>query len=446
MGNLFIDLPVPSSNVPGIAVDVSAMGKTKTIILGGTLNAAVTIEYATDAAGTYFAPVQTFQGNGNVTVDVAAHWMRANVSGYKGGAGNCDVGASDAGAVFVELPGDGSPANISGLPGFKTVVVPPSWSGNIEVSEDGTDWAQVMTFFGGGGQSRLFFAHYARVVGGGAGAWMGGAAAYSGAMSSGCVNHPDDAAIALINGDQDLWGADLAEHNLFQQFAGSPYPDGLAAWPSGAVGAPGSWGGDSGWLKGRWDAWLATPPVRDQLVLWGLLADTEYYFNAGLAAQASGQWVGWLAPSIFEHILEETVYFRQAVFGDAVAYTPTPTPKVWTPQQLRQIWTEWVADHAVNVSHFIDPQQTAYVDQAVAFHDTFVAFGTQAALQTVGCDCALDPKIIEGNVNFNGFLDGLMIGTPQAVPSVLIIQIINHLKVEGIVCNQIVALLNCGPA
>jgi len=261
----------------------------------------------------------------------------------------------------------------------------------------------------------------------------------------GCVNHPDDAAIAILNGDQTFWGADMADHNLFQQFAGSPYPDGLTAWPSGTVGAPGTWNGDSGWLLGRWSAWVATPPVRNQLTLWNLLADTEYYFNAVLATQNTGQWVGWLAPSIIEHILEETVYFRQAVFGDATAYTPTPTPKVWTPQQLRQIWTEWIADHAVNVSHFLDPQQTLYVDQAVAFHDTFTAFNAEVALQTIGCACDLDPKIIEGNVNFDAFLDALMIGTPQAIPSVLIIQIITHLKAEGLVCNQIVSLLDCGP-
>ena len=178
MTNLFVNLPVPSSNAPGAAVDVSAMGKTKTIILGGTLNAAVTIEYATDAAGTDFAPITTFQpgSNSSLTTDVAAHWMRAVTSGYKGGAGNCDVGGSDAGSSFVQVPSGGAPVDISALPLFKTVVAAPGFSGNIEVTQDGVSWAQVMTFQNGGGQSGSFYGAEARIGGGGGGVvWMGGA-------------------------------------------------------------------------------------------------------------------------------------------------------------------------------------------------------------------------------------------------------------------------------
>lgn len=181
--NIFVNLPVPASNSAGAAVDVSAMGMTKTVILGGTLDAAVTIEYATDA-GTDFAPLMTFQDGGNVTIDVAAHWMRAVTSAYKSGAGNCDVGASNAGSSFVQIPTIGTPVDISALPLFKTVVAAPGFAGNVEVTQDGISWAQVMTFANGGGQSGSFFGAEARVTGGGAGSvWIGGAEAGAGGGS-----------------------------------------------------------------------------------------------------------------------------------------------------------------------------------------------------------------------------------------------------------------------
>src|SRR5512143_3226836 len=103
MPNVFVNIPVPSSNAVGAAVDVSAMGMTMSIIVGGNIDATVTIEYSTDLAGTTFAPLVSFQGGGNTTVDVAAHWMRAVTSGYKSGAANADVGSSDAGSLFAQL-------------------------------------------------------------------------------------------------------------------------------------------------------------------------------------------------------------------------------------------------------------------------------------------------------------------------------------------------------
>ncbi len=170
MGNLFVNLPVPSSDAAGAAVDVSAMGQTKSIIMGGNLVASVNIEFATDVGGTVWAPLTTFQGPGSLTTNIAAHWMRAVTSNYKSGTANCDVGGSDDGTSFVQIvapavSGAGAPVAISALPLFKTVVVSGPFTGSLtlEVSEDGVDYAQAMTFYRGGAQSASFYGAFARI-------------------------------------------------------------------------------------------------------------------------------------------------------------------------------------------------------------------------------------------------------------------------------------------
>ncbi len=204
MPNLFVDLPVPAANAAGVAVDVSAMGKTKSIIVGGNIDATVNIEYATDAGGVVFAPIATFQGGGNATVDVAAHWMRAVTSSYKSGTANADVGSSDSGSSFAQLvapvgDGVGAPVAISALPEFKTVVVSGGFTGtlNIEVSEDGVDYAQVLTFHGGGGGRSIIYGAWARVQRDGTNGgptptvWMGGSNAAGGGGGGGATGPAD---------------------------------------------------------------------------------------------------------------------------------------------------------------------------------------------------------------------------------------------------------------
>jgi len=196
MGNFFVNLPVPSSNSSGAPVDVSAMGQTKSIVMGGNFVASVNIEYATDVGGTVWAPLTTFQGPGSLTIDVAAHWMRATTANYKSGSANCDVGGSDAGTSFVQIVapagnGAGAPVAIDALPPFKTVVVSGPFTGSltVEVSEDGTDYAQAMTFYRGGAQSASFYGAFARIrrndVAGGSTPtiWMGASSAGGGGVA-----------------------------------------------------------------------------------------------------------------------------------------------------------------------------------------------------------------------------------------------------------------------
>jgi hypothetical protein len=135
----------------------------------------VNVEYSTDDVGAGpWAPLATFLQAGNLTIDVAAHWMRAVTSSYQGGAPNVDVGSSDAGSLFALLPAAGTPVDVSALPLLKTVVAPSGFAGNVEVSEDGVSWAQIFSFQNGGAVTRSVVARFARVSGG-ADVWIGGA-------------------------------------------------------------------------------------------------------------------------------------------------------------------------------------------------------------------------------------------------------------------------------
>ena len=183
MANLFLTIPVPAGNGSGAAVDVSSLGKTKTFVCGGTFDATVNLEVANDAGAAVWAPLATFYDTDNVTLEVAARWVRATVSAYKSGVATVNVGASDAGALFVELLGDGTPADISALGAFKTLVAPGSFAGNVEVSEDGTDYAQIWSMQDGGQESRVVVGQFARVVGTGEDVYL--AAANEGGGSAG---------------------------------------------------------------------------------------------------------------------------------------------------------------------------------------------------------------------------------------------------------------------
>lgn len=172
MSNIFVNLPVPAANGNGASVDVTAMGATKTIIVGGSFLATVTIEYSNDPGALHWAPVANssfVNSPGRVTVQLAAHWVRAVTSGYKSGSANADVGAAYSPASFVQLTA--APANIATLPPFKTVMV--TGACNVEVSEDGISYSQAFSFQAPGAQSAVVIGQFARVTNGVI-CWMGG--------------------------------------------------------------------------------------------------------------------------------------------------------------------------------------------------------------------------------------------------------------------------------
>ena len=177
MPNQFINLPANAANGPGAAVDVSALGALKTIVIAGAWPSGqaptIAIEINNDAAaqGTWTALASSQVGAIKV-VSAAAKWMRVNVSGYlQGPAPRVDVGATSDGCQFAALPttpgnGTGAAVDVSALGSYKTFTVGSAFNGVvlIDVSEDGVNnWAQAMAFNGPGQQSIILAAHYMRV-------------------------------------------------------------------------------------------------------------------------------------------------------------------------------------------------------------------------------------------------------------------------------------------
>ena len=179
MANLFFNLPAPAANGAGAAVDVSTMGKLKSLAVSGqwgpTITPIITIEINNDLAqaGSWTA-IWSTQGGGTITVSVACKWMRARVQNYRGGqAPEIDVGSDDGGTTLAALDvpasgnGVGSSVDVSALPNYKTIQCCGSFQGAviIEISEDGTtSWAQVAAFQSGSpaSVSLQLAAHYMR--------------------------------------------------------------------------------------------------------------------------------------------------------------------------------------------------------------------------------------------------------------------------------------------
>lgn len=178
MSNVFTELPVPIGNGNGTAVDVSTFGGTKTIVVVGTARSAINIEFnnSDDPTLGSWQSLTTIHNSGSITVTVAARWMRASVSAYNtriGGTSTVNVGATDAGATFVELPvpagnGVGGSVDVSAalLGLFKTVQVgggPFRGSLIVEVSVDGDEWAQPFAFYRPFAESTVIVARLMRV-------------------------------------------------------------------------------------------------------------------------------------------------------------------------------------------------------------------------------------------------------------------------------------------
>jgi len=167
--NIFASLPVPAGNGIGAAVDVSAMGRTRTIVVEGPFQAAIQIEISQD--GVTFGPLTSFSIADNETLDVAAQWMRVRVSGTEGpGTPTITVGSNDIGSLFAALPvpvanGFGAAVDVSALGQFKTIIIDGPYLGAIEiqVSEDGATYSCLAGFSGPQIQSMDVQAQFMRI-------------------------------------------------------------------------------------------------------------------------------------------------------------------------------------------------------------------------------------------------------------------------------------------
>lgn len=174
MGNLFVNLSLPAGDGAGASVDVSTMGRDKSIVVGGSFEGAtIAIEVSTDG-GTVFKPICLFSQAGKKVLPTAAEFMRVNVLGRSASpfSANVDVGANDSGMLSLALPvpavdGPGAPIDVSTLGNFTTYVAGGSFVGttiSIEISEDGVSYSPCGASFSGQGgvQNKCVVANFMR--------------------------------------------------------------------------------------------------------------------------------------------------------------------------------------------------------------------------------------------------------------------------------------------
>lgn len=178
MANQFINLPAPSGNGVGTAVDLSSCGALKTFIIDGTwrLNPTITIEMNDDAAaaGSWVPVTRSFQGRGQERVEIVGRWFRVRVENHREGPDPAvNVGTNDNGTTLFDLPvtvgtGVGAAVATTNAGAFKTFcvqsgTVPFRGAVIIEVSTDGaTEWSQVAVFDKPGFQNFVLTSNFVR--------------------------------------------------------------------------------------------------------------------------------------------------------------------------------------------------------------------------------------------------------------------------------------------
>jgi len=173
MANVFTDLPAPAGNGAGATADTTDLGRIRTITCQGAFRGTVSIEVSLDG-GTNWSPTPVlFTSPGKQTIEIAGNAMRVVRTGVptiNPGLPNVDVGADDAGGEYDTLAapagdGNGASTDISAHGSFHTIQVTGPFRGtvNLQISEDGNDWATVATFDRPGIKSEVFVAQFARV-------------------------------------------------------------------------------------------------------------------------------------------------------------------------------------------------------------------------------------------------------------------------------------------
>lgn len=267
--------------------------------------------------------------------------------------------------------------------------------------------------------------------------------AINNAPAGGCTNHPNAAGIAALMSDIVYWSQDLYQHCIFHEFAitnnapllaraqelANPHVpwDPTKSWPDFINGNP-----------------PGIPPYDGGLVAARILAvktrDLEQDIFNQMQQPGIAGFVGWLSQDIYKHCIAE-----------ANAWIDTIDGKVWAPQELRDLWWTWNAEHAGNGPNFLSaPSAASSANQSRAFEaefykqrDQMIAIGTGGT----ACSCELDTAAAASGVGYKSFLDGLHVGAgaPQQVPSTYIQLVIDHIKAETDAANQMLTLLGCAP-
>lgn len=196
MANIFLDLPMPVSDGAGASIDTSAMGKSKTAVLGGSFKGATVAVQASTDGGVVFKTIGLFSSPGQMNINVAAEFMRVLVTGMSAEpfSANMNVGANDTGGLFTALDvpsvdGPGAAVDVSELGSFTTVIAGGDFVGctlTVELSADGISFAPYHTFSERGGLENIrHVANWARVVLAGK---TGNTLPFSPSVSTGAIN------------------------------------------------------------------------------------------------------------------------------------------------------------------------------------------------------------------------------------------------------------------
>lgn len=170
MSSIQVSLPVPAGNGVGAGVDTSLLAAEKTIVVGGTFDASVTLEISVDA-GVTWAGIATMTGAGEKRISFAAQQMRVRVDAYTSGTPTVEVGAEATTGNFsaINVPaadGNGTALNVSAYGWCNTLVMsgdPGSSTLNIQVSQDNVSWQTIASFSAPGYRVVKFSAQFVRV-------------------------------------------------------------------------------------------------------------------------------------------------------------------------------------------------------------------------------------------------------------------------------------------
>jgi hypothetical protein len=237
MPNIYVNLPMPALNGAGAAVDVSAMGKTKTIeITGDMVKASVTVEASADG-GVSWGPVISFTEPEVVNEQlVAATHLRVFVRNRLPGpafTAVCNIGGDPGGAqaIVPAVPafnGSGAASVGSALGTFKTFIVQGTFPGArvlIEGSNDGgVTWGPVVMFASKGGLvSKVDVSQQYRVSVAG----RRGNIAFAAVVAIAAANDPQTSAGSLSNVQAFTYIATGAEGTAFNVPIPVAQPDAL---------------------------------------------------------------------------------------------------------------------------------------------------------------------------------------------------------------------------
>lgn len=175
MSTLYFSLPTPAGAGAGPWIDVSKLGGDKTLKFSSVDDApfggSVVVDACLGDDEKAFLSIHQFDKPGRGVTKVAARLMRVRFPKHTHGAARVEVAGDSSGSRFIELPapdnnGTGEIVDVGGFgTSMSTLVTAGKWSGvvNIQVSDDGDHFSDVVTLTTGGVRTFELQGRYMRV-------------------------------------------------------------------------------------------------------------------------------------------------------------------------------------------------------------------------------------------------------------------------------------------